>query len=93
MNFNYFLENLTALFFEILTSSLRLALLINKHIALQKSALTLDGHACRQESKDEIMTKWDKVFKIGPSKTCGGEPFKNLKGYGLLKQAISLQIF
>ena len=35
---------------------------------------------------------WDKVFKDGPSKICGRQPLKNLKGYGLLKQTISLQI-
>ena len=29
---------------------------------------------------------WEKVFKNGPSKTCGKQPLKNLKGYGLLKQ-------
>ena len=28
---------------------------------------------------------WDKVFKNGPSKICGGQPLKNLKGYGLLQ--------
>ena len=28
---------------------------------------------------------WDKVFNNGPSKICGREPLKNLKGYGLLK--------
>ena len=27
----------------------------------------------------------DKVFKIGPSKICGREPLKNLKGFCLLK--------
>ena len=37
--------------------------------------------------------KWGKVFKNGPSKICGRQPLKNLKGYGLLKQTISLQIF
>ena len=26
---------------------------------------------------------WDKVFKSGPSKICGRQPLKNLKGYGL----------
>ena len=26
----------------------------------------------------------DKVFKNGPSKICGRQPLKNLKGYGLL---------
>ena len=36
---------------------------------------------------------WEKVFKSAPSKICGREPLKNLKGYGLVKQAISLQIF
>ena len=36
---------------------------------------------------------WDKVFKSGLSKFCGRQPLKNLKGYDLLKQTISLQIF
>ena len=27
---------------------------------------------------------WDKLFKNGPSKTCGRQPVKSLKGYGLL---------
>ena len=35
----------------------------------------------------------DKVFKSGPSKICGRQLLKNLKGYGLLKQTISLQDF
>ena len=34
---------------------------------------------------------WDQVFKNGPSKVCGRQPLKNLKGYGL--QTIPLQIF
>ena len=36
---------------------------------------------------------WDKVFKSGRSKICGRKPLKNLKGYGLLKHTIFLQIF
>ena len=36
---------------------------------------------------------WDKVFKNGRSKICERQPLKNLKGYGLLKQIISVQIF
>ena len=36
---------------------------------------------------------WDKVFKNEPSKISQRQPLKNLKGYGLLKQTISLQIF
>ena len=28
---------------------------------------------------------WDKYSENGPSKTCGRQPLKNLKGYGLLK--------
>ena len=28
---------------------------------------------------------WDRVFKNGPSKICGRQLLKNLKGYGLLK--------
>ena len=30
-------------------------------------------------------SKWDKVFKNGPSKICRGQPLKNLKEYGLPK--------
>ena len=30
------------------------------------------------------------AFKGGLSKFCGRQPLKNLKGYGLLKQIISL---
>ena len=41
----------------------------------------------------KFRNKWVKVFKNGPSKICGRQPLKNLKGYGLLKQTISLQIF
>ena len=36
---------------------------------------------------------WDKVFRDGPSKTCGRQPLKNWKGHGLLKQTIHLHIF
>ena len=36
---------------------------------------------------------WDKVFKNGSSKICGRQPLKKLKGYGVLEQTISLQIF
>ena len=35
----------------------------------------------------------DKVFKNGPSKICGRQPLKYLKGYGQLKQTTPLQIF
>ena len=28
---------------------------------------------------------WDKVFRNGPSKVCGRQSLKTLKGYGLLK--------
>ena len=30
----------------------------------------------------------DKIFTNGPSKICGRQPLKNLKGYGLRKQKI-----
>ena len=43
--------------------------------------------------KLDIMYIWEKVFKSKPSKICGRKPLKNLKGYGLLKQTISLQFF
>ena len=35
-------------------------------------------------SGSSFMTKWDKVFKNGPSKICGRQPLKNMKGCGLL---------
>ena len=35
-------------------------------------------------SKKVLTSKWDKVFTIEPSKICGRQPLKNLKGYGLL---------
>ena len=38
-----------------------------------------------------VMVIWDKVFKNEPSKICGRQPLKNVKGYGLFKQTISLQ--
>ena len=40
-----------------------------------------------------MIFKWDKVFKNGPGKICERQPFKNLKGYGQLKQTLFLQIF
>ena len=43
--------------------------------------------------KRRLLDIWDKVFKNGPSKIYGRQPLKNLNGYGLLKQAMSLQIF
>ena len=40
-----------------------------------------------------IHTIWDKVSKSGPSKICGRQPLKHLKGYGVFKETIFLQIF
>ena len=40
--------------------------------------------------KSKVM---DKVFKSEACKICGRQPLKYLKGYGLLRQTISLQIF
>ena len=37
-----------------------------------------------------LLCIWYKVFKSGPSKICGRQPLKNLKGYGLLKQYMRL---
>ena len=34
----------------------------------------------RPVSRGEKSLIWDKVFKSGPSKVCGRQPFKNLKG-------------
>ena len=35
---------------------------------------------------------WDKVFKNEPSKICGRQPLKNLKGYGVLNQTMSQRL-
>ena len=39
------------------------------------------------------MYKIRNVFKNGPSKICGRQPLKNLKGYGLPKQTYSFKFF
>ena len=45
------------------------------------------------QQKGNVRNIWDKVFKNGPNKVCRRQSLKNLKGYGLLKQTISLQFF
>ena len=49
----------------------------------------------RSITTPDVMARdnWDKVLKNVPSKICGKQPLKNLMGYGLLKGAISLEIF
>ena len=39
---------------------------------------------CQKRLADDNTYNWDKVFKNGIRKICGGQPLKNLKGYGLL---------
>ena len=36
---------------------------------------------------------WGKIFKTEPSKICGRQPLKKLKGHGLPQQIISQHIF
>ena len=36
-------------------------------------------------SSAKIGINWDKLFKNGPSKICGKQPLRNLRGYGLPK--------
>ena len=43
--------------------------------------------------KLRFIKMWDKVFKSRLSTFCGRQPLATLKGYGLLKRTISLQIF
>ena len=66
-------------------------------LALRALYLPISKSSCKFSLKimDFICGKeiWDKVFKNGPSKICGKQSFKNLKGYGLLKQTISLHFF
>ena len=40
-----------------------------------------------------LQNKWGEVFKSGPSKIYGRQSLKKLKGYGLIKQTMSLEIF
>ena len=49
--------------------------------------------ASRLVSLSTKYNRWVKVFKNGPKKICGRQSLKTLKRYGLLRQAISLQIF
>ena len=35
---------------------------------------------------------WDKVFKNGPGKIYGRQPFKNFKGYGLIKHLLKCYV-
>ena len=45
------------------------------------------GHIKNTETLKPVqLIKWDKVFKSRPSKTCGRQPLKNLKGYSLLSR-------
>ena len=43
--------------------------------------------------KTSLTKIWDKVFKNGPSNICGRQPFKNLKGYGLLSRPYHFKFF
>ena len=40
-----------------------------------------------------LLYKWDKASNSRPNIICGRQPLKHLKGYGLLRQTISLQTF
>ena len=48
-----------------------------------------DGVRCLFPAVFNWWIIWDEVFKSGPSKICGGQPLKSLKGYDLRKQIIS----
>ena len=53
-------------------------------VALVLLLLTLNKYI--QTGNYLSRTLYENVFKNGPSKICGRQPFKNLKGYGLRKQ-------
>ena len=55
--------------------------------------LALKGLKLFHYYHEKLHYLWDKVFKNGTIKICGRQPLKNFKGYGRLKQTISLQIF
>ena len=53
----------------------------------------MEGHLNDRSRNMDNLVILVQVFKSGPSKNCGRQPLKKLKGYGLLKQTTSLQIF
>ena len=62
---------------------------------LKNTILNVSVKICRSITTPDVMAgdNWDKVLKNVPSKICGKQPLKNVMGYGLLKGAISLEIF
>ena len=63
------------------------------NVLVTKSSEVASSHQEAFKKKAVTWHKWDKVFKNEPSKICSKRPLKNLKGYGLHKQTMSLQIF
>ena len=89
MNISKFADLQKEEFFLNLKSNLKLA-----SISLNSQGIFLAQFICdsrdriKETLKSMLMMIWDKVFKSGPSKICGRQPLKNLKGYGLLKQGM-----
>ena len=57
---------------------------------IQRKKLLHISTKCNKGNKDYIQFKkpnhiWGKLFKTGPSKICGRQVLKNLKGYGMLE--------
>ena len=69
----------------------------NDYVALPiwKSGSSIPVKRCCYKPTISPITKiiWEKILKDGPSKICLRQPSKNLTGYGLFKQTITLQIF
>ena len=59
---------------------------IANYVLLRNTQFVPDFYTSMNTYNMMITHRWDKVFKSGPSKICGRQPLKNLKGCGLLKQ-------
>ena len=63
-------------------------------ISLSENSLSSIGPVVLRNTKTpwDSIFNWVKVFKNEPSKICGRQPLKNLKGYGLLKALSSARL-
>ena len=67
------------------------SLLIDLKGFTQKGLITYLLIQCNSGHMGQNIQEW--TIMNGRSKICGRQPLKNLKGYGLFKQTISLPIF
>ena len=57
---------------------------LNKLFTISSNSMFFKSMNIFAEKLSSVLN-WDKVFRNGPSKICGTQSLKTLKGYGLLK--------